>query len=320
MSKIFLPLVVAVSFSVLPCWADFAEHYQDGKAALESGKYARAETELLKAQKEAASSGQRYDKYATCLLTLAQLYSQTNRSAEAEKAYKEVSVIYEKSFGVNCKELGVTQDALGDLYKHNHKYKEGITAYAIAVGIREKLLPEHSDYADSLMGLGDCYRKLDMNDKAAPVLTKALAIRRKVYSISHPKVAKSMDSLCSAYIALGKYDMAAPILEQLVSSREVDRGAKDPKVASALEQQALCLGQLGKEKKAEKAYQKALTVRQANAADTKELADCLQAYAKFKRKIGQADEAAKLEAQAKQALAPKAAKPAPGAKPAAKAK
>ena len=290
-----------VIFTIQPAYAEtWDEHNKNGLAALHDGNYAEAEKEFAACRRQGEKSGARYGNYATTLINQGLLYDKKDNVAESEKDYKEALAIYEKSYGKDAIQVSNAVNGLADLYRHQKRYNEAAPLYLRAKVIREKIAPDHPDFADTLNGLADVYRKTGKNADAAIIYTKVLDIRKKAFGANHPKTAKSLENLASAYSASGKLDMAEPVYENLVSTRESIGGPEDPKVAQALEDLAAVQTKNGKYKKAESRYKKALAIREKNAKGSPaELAACLNGYAQLLRKTGLTDEAAKLEARAK---------------------
>ncbi len=290
-----------VILTVQPAFAaTWDEHNKTGLAALHDGNLEEAEKEFSACRRQAEKSGARYGNFATTLINQGLLYDKKDNVAESEKDYKEALGIYEKSFGKDAIQVSNALNGLADLYRHHKRYPEAAPLYLRAKQIREKVAPDHPDYADTLNGLADVYRKTGKNADAAILYTKVLDIRKKAFGANHPKTAKSLENLASAYTASGKIDMAEPVYENLVATRESLGGLEDPKVAQALEDMAAALTQNGKYKKAESRYKRALAIREKNAkADPAALANCLTGYSALLRKTGLNDEAAKMEARAK---------------------
>lgn len=268
-----------------------------GMNALRDQKYPEAEKQLLKARAEAEESGgPKYGNLSTTLLGLGLLYDKQNKVPESDKAYKLALNYYEKSFGSEVLQDGNALHGLGDLYRHHNRYEEALTYYQRALKIREKLCPEHTDTADTLWAMADCYLKTGKKSEAAPILSRCLSIRQKAYGTNHPKTAKVLEHLCEAYIAQGKYQMAQPLADQLVEARMAALGPSDPKVADALEMLANCYEKVAKPNKSDTNYKKALTIREKFAKEQPaQLAACLKSYAALLKGMGQSADAAKLE-------------------------
>jgi tetratricopeptide (TPR) repeat protein len=290
-----------VILTVQPAFAaTWDEHNKAGLAALHDGNLEEADKEFAACRRQAEKSGARYGNYATTLINQGLLYDKKNNAAEAEKDYKEALSIYEKSYGKDAIQVSNALNGLADVYRHQKLYSEAAPLYLRAKQIREKIAPDHPDYADTLNGLADVYRKTGKNADAAILYTKVLDIRTKAFGANHPKTAKALENLANAYTASGKIDMAEPVYANLIATRESLNGLEDPKVAQALEDLAAALTQNGKFKKAESRYKRALAIREKNAkADPAALSNCLTGYSALLRKTGLNDEAAKMEARAK---------------------
>lgn len=296
----WLALAIII-LTIQPAYAEtWDEHNKSGLAALHDGNYSEAEKQFAICRRQAEKSGARYGNFATTLLNQGLLYDKKDNLEESEKDYKEALAIYEKSYGKDAIQVSNALNGLADLYRHKKRYAEAVPLYLRAKQIREKVAPDHPDFADTLNGLADVYRKTGKNGEAAVVYTKVLDIRKKAFGANHPKTAKSLENLASAYSDSGKLDMAEPVYENLVTTRESIGGPEDPKVAQALEDLAAVQTKNGKFKKAESRYKRALAIREKNAkASPAELASCLNGYAQLLRKTGLNDEASKLEARAK---------------------
>jgi tetratricopeptide (TPR) repeat protein len=268
-----------------------------GVNALRDQKYPEAEKQLLKAKAEAEESGgPKYGNLSTTLLSLGLLYDKQNKIAESDKTYKLALSYYEKSFGDKVLQDGNCLQGLGDLYRHHNRYDEALPYYQRALKIREVLIPEHTDTADTLWAIADIYTKQGKKTETAPVLSRCLSIRQKALGNNHPKTAKVLEHLCEAYIAQGKYQMAQPLADQLVEARMASLGTTDPKVADALEILANCYEKIAKPNKSDANYKKALAIREKFGKENPAaLANCLKSYSALLKGMGEQGEAAKLE-------------------------
>jgi serine/threonine-protein kinase len=113
--------------------------------------------------------------------------------------------------------------------------------------------------ASLLVVLGRVYQNLGLFERAAPLLTKALAARRQVLGPSHPDLVESLNSLGELLRQKGDYRAAEPILREALATSRRLFGAADPRVAETL-------NHLGKVRYAQGAYPEAeAAVREALA-------------------------------------------------------
>ena len=198
----------------------------------DAGNYPAA---LVEAQKLEAGVKARFGVnnaiYGVALRSLAHVYFEQGKYADAEGLYKRVLAIGDKALGTDT--VALTLRNLADVYTVQGKYADAEGVYGRALAIAEKALgKDDPDVADILYGLASSYYHQGKYADAEVLYKRALAIYEKL-GADHPKVANVFVSLAFVSSSQGKYadaevlyKRALPIYEKL--------GAADPSVAYAL--------------------------------------------------------------------------------------
>jgi tetratricopeptide (TPR) repeat protein len=83
---------------------------------------------------------------------------------------------------------------------------------------------ENWEHVETMMQLGEMYRRQHKNDQAKNLLSKALALGQRVFGEAHWMTPRSRESLATVYLEQGKYAEAEALLHEGLRIRE---GVKD---------------------------------------------------------------------------------------------
>jgi len=121
--------------------------------------------------------------------------------------------------------------------------------------IRERLGPEHAEFAQALNALSILYNRSGRSVDAELVAKQSLAIREKIFGPTHPSIADSLMSLGEIEGTLGRKGDQEARIRRALSIREISLGREHSLVADALASLALamrstrmrCRGRVGNE-------------------------------------------------------------------------
>jgi len=170
---------------------------------------------------------------ALCLNNLGNLYTDTNRHEDAEKAFEEALRIHRKltegnpeAFTAN---VALTLDNLGTLYVATNRYAEAEKAFEEALRIRRKLAEGNPEaYAPNaawtLNNLGSLYTDTNRHEDAEKAFEEALRIHRKLAEGSPeaftPDVATTLNNLGELYRATNRLEEAEVQLRESIGLRK----------------------------------------------------------------------------------------------------
>jgi tetratricopeptide (TPR) repeat protein/DNA-binding XRE family transcriptional regulator len=183
--------------------------------------------------------------------------------------------------------LGTAGAILAQLY-----YQE-----ALSIGI-QAWGKESAEFSDIIGGLGRLYAWYRKFEQAAPLLRRALEIRRNVFGDEHPQTAYSLEDLAALARRRGDPVAAEQFCTQALAIRLQKLGPYHPDIARNFQALAVLAQDQGKSDEAEKLYREALAVYQY--AGGPESPDCLLLLldlADFLRDAGRVDEADAYEQQ-----------------------
>ncbi len=238
---------------------------------------------------------------ALSLNNLAGLYSLQGRYAEAEPLFKRALDIYEKVLGKEHPFTANSLNNLAGLYYSQGRYAEAEPLFKRALEINETTLgKQHPKTAISLNNLADIYTSQGRYAEAEPLFKRVIEIFQKTLGEEHPDTATSLNNLSRIYYLQGRYAEAEPLVRHALAIREKVLG-KHPDTANSLNNVAKLCYSLGRYSEAEPLYQRSLIMfEETLGKEHPILVATLENYAALLRKMNRADEAAKLEARARQ--------------------
>lgn len=157
--------------------------------------FERARAELEDALQSARTLDLEDETRITSLNSLASLYYDTGRDAEAIPLYREVLTTRESSLGPNHPEVAVALNNLASVLVSLERYEEAEIHYERSLRIREETLgPEHPRVANALSNLGLLRHRQGRLIEAEALHERALAIREKQLQLElGPKASDLMD-------------------------------------------------------------------------------------------------------------------------------
>jgi CHAT domain-containing protein/tetratricopeptide (TPR) repeat protein len=146
------------------------------------------------------------------------------------------------------------------------KGAETVTAFEEVLAVARKLynaadFPDgHEELATAMSCLAQLYRDQGKADKAEPLFTDALAMRKRLFKGDHPDVADSLIDLAQLYLHQGKADKAEPLFTDALAMRKRLFKGDHPDVAQSLNNLGFLYQTQGKLGRAELLYTDALAM------------------------------------------------------------
>ncbi|MHB8914717.1 MAG: tetratricopeptide repeat protein [Thiobacillus sp.] len=128
-----------------------------------------------------------------------------------------------------------TFDYLADHYNSEEAFDELCLLYKEKLKFYHSNFPDrHSDIANCLIDLGQCYQKLEQLDKAEQLFKEALIINRTNLPAEDPAIVSSLNNLASLYEAQGKFDKAVTLCEEALAINRAILSPENPSIATSL--------------------------------------------------------------------------------------
>ena len=181
--------------------------------------------------------GPDHPKVAIALNSLANLYLNQGRSAEAEpfasgrwrsgrRRWGPIIPMSRRSVRRDAEQSGWALRNAGPLRRGRAATTSGRWR-----SDEKALGPDHPDVATALNGLAGLYRLQGRYAEAEPLYKRALAIREKALGPDHPDVAASLNNLAVLYDYQGRYADAEPLCQASAGDLGEGLGPDHPDVA-----------------------------------------------------------------------------------------
>lgn len=230
----------------------------------ETGAYQEAETffETALQTYEEKLAGQEAP-YIEALENLANLYKNEGRYSEAEKIYLQALNACKKAFGEKHFIYAGLQNNLANLYKSLGRFEEAEKIYKQNLQLLAGQGEETLQYAQILNDIAVLYRDAGKFAETEPLLSKALAIRKKLLGEKSAEYAETLQNIASLYKLMGRYQEAANEYQRVLSIRKEILGELHPDYATTLNALASLYKKTNNLDKAEPLYLEALNIRKA---------------------------------------------------------
>ena len=272
-----------------------SDPYEAGVIALYQRNYAKATAELTRSyeMREQALDKAREEMIAVALSLGQSLYGQGN--------YREAIVRFQTANAFKPDD-SIILNWLGLSLHVAGQYLEAEPLLKRALETREKALgKDHPSTATSLNNLAGLYDSQGKYAEAEPLYKRALETREKTLGKDHPDTAASLNNLADLYRAQGKYAEAEPLYKRALDIHEKALGKDHPSTATSLNNLAGLYDSQGKYVEAESLYKRTLAIFEAALGpEHPNVATVLENYAVLLRKMNRGEEAAKLEARARE--------------------
>lgn len=169
------------------------------------------------------------------LSTLANLYRELGRYAEAEPLYWRALAIDERALGPDHPNVGTRLNNLANLYQDQGRYGEAEPLFKRALAIGEKMLgPDHPEVSKRYGNLAVLYEVQGRYAEAEPLYKRALAIDEKTFGPDHPDVARDLNNVADLYRDQARYTEAEPLYKRSLAISEKTLGPNHGMVATTL--------------------------------------------------------------------------------------
>jgi tetratricopeptide (TPR) repeat protein len=227
-------------------------------------QYDRAEAAARKAVAAAEkANGPQDPSVATCLSTLAEIYSDKGLYEQAVPYIERILTILKRQSGPDSPDIATAMSSVADSFMDEGRYAQAEPLYKRALAIREKELgPEHPDVAASLCALASMYHDQKRYVEAENLLRRALAIREKALGPDDPAVAASLNNLATLYHSQGLYTQAEPLYKRALAIQEKVLGVNHAGVAVSLTNLGMLYRAQKQYDQAEPLLRRALAIRE----------------------------------------------------------
>src|SRR5215472_5376718 len=263
-----LALVVYLALASTACISapSFAQGLAAQSAKIDAlgraGKYGEA-IPLAQAMVANLDKGQPSRDLAGALNSLAQLYGDVGRDAEAEPLYMRALAIMERTVGLDSVGIAPELNNLAALYQRQLRYAEAEPLFKRALVLSEKQLPaNHPDIGRALNNLATCYEKQDRHAEAEALTRRALALYEKVAGPESPAVATLLNNLGQIVKVEGRFAEAEPAIKRSLAIREKVLGRDHPDVARSLNNLGDLYQRESRFAEAEPLFKRALDIRE----------------------------------------------------------
>lgn len=207
--------------------------------------------------------------------------------ADAQRAYKRVSVLHEQGkdaealklaeqvratrvqilgaahvdYAMVLNDMAVMCDNTGDYARAERLYGEAIEI------LKKTLGQSHPEYATGLNNLAEIYRRQGDYLRAEPLYRQALSIKKAVLGDSSSGYANTLNNLAALYDDMGNYARAEPLYRQAVEIYRREPGEKHPTYALGLINLALLYKKTGDYARAVPLCRQAIEIVKAAAGE-----------------------------------------------------
>jgi CHAT domain-containing protein/tetratricopeptide (TPR) repeat protein len=178
--------------------------------------------------------GGEHVQVAECLNMLGLCCMAQGKFDEAEEAYRAALRIFKEQLGEENEKVSMCLNNLGALAGETDDWVRAEAYYRASLDMNRKLLGDDNlRVARGMHNLGFVLKSRDILG-AEPLLTKALAIRRRHLGNEHPDVATSLQILAGLRGRQGDLDTGIALAEEAVAIRRRVLGDRHPYVAWGL--------------------------------------------------------------------------------------
>ncbi|HEY9678765.1 MAG TPA: serine/threonine-protein kinase [Drouetiella sp.] len=261
-----------------------------GAESTKKNDYANAENSLNDAEKLTSNFHDANTRLEATLRRKAELYSKWEGHADRlEKTNIAIANLQDQRLREEVQRLEATLDSL----------KYNTTSDASSVENTNTQLKAQADVPFVLSTSGRLYGRR-MYREQTHLLTKALAIEKKLLGENAPAVAQIETNLCDGLIALRRFPQVRPLLLQALDIRKARMDSEPAEYVRALSK----LGQFDLDQSsmdlAEKELSTALKLAKEQKVDRELQMLCLRSYADLLRQTKRADQSAQFQKEADQ--------------------
>merc|ERR1719273_2496707 len=131
--------------------------------------------------------GKNHADVAIALMNIGIVLRKEKNMTEARNYFSQALPIIETNFGVYSKEFATALMLLGKSEMDCKSFQSAIDIMSRALKIRQFLLGDHAETADSLDQLGIAFSQIKKNLKSLSHFQQVHEMKKKIYSIDHPE-------------------------------------------------------------------------------------------------------------------------------------
>lgn len=214
----WLYLTALVCGGICPAYAadEWSKSMSNGHRALQRKDYKAAEKWCSEAVEQSGRNNAETLGLLRSLSSLAFVYQQENKLAEAIALRKRALSVAEKISGPDHPDVAEALNGLAEVYQLQGNYAESVPLYERAIAIREaKLGTGHAAVASSLNSLAEAARAHADRASAERYFNRAQSIGSKL-GPAHPELARSLNGLADVYVEQGHFSDAERLYKQVL--------------------------------------------------------------------------------------------------------
>ncbi len=190
--------------------------------------------------------------------------SSKNLSETREEFDKE-----EKEAGVNSPQLIGLLEKLGDYCLSEQQIDDAVEYYERTLKLRKKNnTPEDDDFAQTLVGLAECYHQREDDSKSLEILQSALRVNQRVHGPDSLSVYCCLTKLAVIYAALNEPKYAEDSLRSALSIAEKRHVSEDGILPEAIAALAALLDDQERFTESEKLYERIVAINERELGKT----------------------------------------------------
>ena len=206
----------------------------------------------------------------------APIYHQLGLMKCAQGKYAEAVIYYEKSIGIQEKQippddrdLAMSYNNIGSAYFSMGDCVKALSSHEKALAIRQQSLPPtHPELAMSYHSIGNVYDYMGDYSEALLFYEEALTIEQQSLPHTHPTLAISYGTIGDVYRNIGDYPKALSFFEEALTIQQKSLPPAHPDLAAFYNNIGLLYFNMSDYAKALSSHEKALAIQQKSLAPT----------------------------------------------------
>jgi tetratricopeptide (TPR) repeat protein len=234
-----------------------------------SGQFADAEGYLEQAVAWRESHGRpegggpQDPKIADDLLLSVNLNLRTMEFDKALATAQRVQAMHVEAY--TAESIPVADDLvrIGQIYSAEKKPKEAARSFALAIGVRTRLVGSlDPGLLPALDQINDAFKEIDGRGGSEAIFRQALAIRETLYGKDSTELISTIEGLAYACFSGGEYEAAEGLYDRLLSLWEQAAGKDHPMVAVTLDKLVVLYDKWNRPAEAREAMARSVAIRE----------------------------------------------------------
>jgi tetratricopeptide (TPR) repeat protein len=188
------------------------------------------------------------------------------RTKEFDKALATAQRVQEMHVEAHTAEsIAVADDLvrIGQIYLAEKKPKEAARSFALAIGVRTRLVGSlDPGLLPALDQINDAFKEIDGGGGSEAIYRQALAIRETLYGKDSAELISTIEGLAYACFSGGEYDAAEGLYDRLLSLWEQIAGKDHPMVAVTLDKLVVLYTKWNRPAEAREAMARSVGIRE----------------------------------------------------------